>query len=111
MLENSQVDKGTERGSPLCIHPYADDGEVEQVPDGLEVVVLVLLHLQGLLHDVVEDEAHEDDLAGQDEVVPGGHVAQELDSPEARGGQDAASGRELEGNPVTGGGSDRLHYL
>lgn len=42
--------------------------------------------LQNLLHHVVEDEHAEDRLTTQDEVVPAGDVAQQLDRSDLVGG-------------------------
>ena len=55
--------------------------------------------LEDLFDDVVDDEGYEDEFAGQDEVVPGSHVAEEFDRAEGLGVQDSTRCRELEGQP------------
>ena len=76
---------------------YRDHSHIQEVPDALEVQELMHPDLQDLLDDVVDDEGDEDQLAGQDEVVPGGDIAEELDGPERLRVEDAAGRRELEG--------------
>ena len=56
----------------------------------------MLLDLNDFLHHVVEDEEHEDTLAGHDEVVHHRHVADQFHRTEVKGRDDAASRRELQ---------------
>uniref|UniRef100_A0A1I8FNI5 Reverse transcriptase domain-containing protein n=1 Tax=Macrostomum lignano TaxID=282301 RepID=A0A1I8FNI5_9PLAT len=70
--------------------------DVQPVPEGLEIVQLVALDLDDLLHDVVADEEHEDSLANQHEVVLGLDVAQQLHGAEVGRWDRTASGRQLQ---------------
>ena len=64
----------------IITHRY--DCHIEHVPHAKEVGQLVYPDLHRLLDDVVDDEDDKDALASQDEKVPGGHVAEKLQSLE-----------------------------
>ena len=74
-------------------HDEHDD--IEVVGQRAEVGALVLHDLERLLHDVEEEEADEYELAGEDEVIEGVDVAEQLDGVEGGHGRDAARRREL----------------
>ena len=76
---------------------YHDD--VQDVPQVCEVGQPPPLHLDPLLDDVVEEEAAEEELAGEHEVVEVRHVADQLHRLEVGGGEHAARGRKLEHDP------------
>ena len=62
-----------------------NDNDVENIPETLEVLQLVFLNLQDLFNSVVDDKQDEDSLAGHDEVVEGGDIANQLDRSEGEG--------------------------
>ena len=54
------------------------NNHIQDVPQALEVLQLVLLDLDDLFDGVVNEEEHEDSLASHDKVVETGHVTDEF---------------------------------
>jgi len=80
-----------------CSYHY--DNDVQYVPDAFEVGELVYPQLEDLLHHVVQDEQAEHQLAGEDEVVPVGDVANQFDGSYLVGRDRSTSRWELNHQP------------
>ena len=71
MKRCSEVNTELEAMSVNVSNTHDEHDDVEVVGELAKVAALVLHDLERLLHDVEEEEADEDELAGEDEVVEG----------------------------------------
>ena len=78
MKRCSEITTELEAMSVNVSNTHDEHDDVEVVGELAKVAALVLHDLERLLHDVEEEEADEDELAGEDEVVEG------VDVPEDR---------------------------